>query len=96
MPAATLEGCPSNEPTLVANSPARQAGHPSRSSPPGIPRRMQAGQTVLPINKQATLNSPPVSEPQAGTHALSVNFQAANGKADILIVGREDGHTSLA
>ena len=54
---------------LVANSPARQAGHPSRPSPPGFPRQTQAGQTVLPMNKQATLNSPP-DEPRARARTI--------------------------
>jgi len=64
---------PSNEPTLVANSPALPVGHRSRPSPDQISRRTRAGRTVLTMNEWATPNSPPVSEPQAGTPKVSVN-----------------------
>ncbi len=45
----------------MANSPALPASCPPRSSPDRLFRRTRAGRTVLPANKQATLNSPPVS-----------------------------------
>jgi len=35
----------------------------------------------------------PSNEAQTGTPALSVNSRVADGKADTLIAGREDGHT---
>jgi len=35
----------------------------------------------------------PSKEAQTGTPALSVNSRVADGKADTLIAGREDGHT---
>jgi len=59
--------CPSNEPTLVANSVARCRW--SSWWPPRGQERLQkqARRPLTPTNRWPTLNSPPVSEPQAGT-----------------------------
>ena len=46
---------------LVANSPALLAGQPPRPWPDRISRWTRTEQTVLPVNKLTTLNSPPIS-----------------------------------
>jgi DNA invertase Pin-like site-specific DNA recombinase len=64
----------------VANSRSLPAGYPPNPSPDQISLWTQAGRTVLPTNKRAPLNSPPVSEPQAVSPKVSVISGRQTGK----------------